>query len=142
MSSRSFIDKINDCCAIGYIGNISIVSNLDCHIACSIFRNNNNNSSITFINYPDVILSGIDPRYFKCCMIIISQVFTVTIIIDIDGVGSNSQILNNQNTSAVGHRNSVSSNTYNLNGHVTSSINRNRYCNDFNITQSNVFTFN
>ena len=142
MSSRSFIDQINDCCTVGYIGNISIVSNLDCHIACSIFRNYNNDCAVALINHPDVISSCIDPGYGKCCAVSVCKVLAVTVISDIYSVCSNSQVFYNQTASAIGNRNSVSADTNNLNGHVSGSISRNRDCDDFNITKSNVFSFN
>ncbi|PWB85190.1 hypothetical protein MBBTH_17890 [Methanobrevibacter thaueri] len=139
MFARSYIIQGYNCSTINNSNIISFISNFNGYI--TIFtRNSYNNSSIALINNFNVI--RVSFRYFECCLIVVRQVFTITIISHFNSVVINLQVFYDQYASSTGNRNSVSSNTDYFNSHIASSISRHSNIDHSNITDSDIININ
>ena len=136
MLTRSYIIQGYNSSTVNNSNIISFISNFNGYI--TIFtRNCNYNSTVTLINHFNVI--RVSFRYFECCLIVVWQVFAITIISHFNSIIINLQVFYDQYASSTGNRNSVSSNTDYFNSHIASSISRYSNVNHSNITDSDVF---
>ena len=141
MGSRSFIVQLNDCCSVGYIGNISVVSDLDGYVSCSVIRHDHNNCAVSLVNHLDVLIDCVDLRDFKCCMTVAWQIFAVSVISDVDIICSNAQVFYNQNSCTVCNRDCECADTGDFNCHIACGVNRNFDCDDFLIANCDVLAY-